>query len=45
MKKGHRSYVTVISVKLKKQSPLVIAVLDGRDKEDVKSFLQSIPNV
>ena len=44
MKKGHRSYVTVISVKLKKQSPLVIAVLNGRDKEDVKSFLQSIPN-
>ena len=44
MKKGYRSYVTVISAKLKEESPLVIAVLEERDKEDVKSFLQSIPD-
>jgi transposase len=43
MKKGYQSYVTIISAKLKEESPRVVAVLDGREKEDVKSFLQSIP--
>ena len=44
MKKGYKPYVTVISAKVKEAGPLVIAVLEGREKEDVKSFLQSIPH-
>ena len=44
MKKGYQDYVTVISSKSKEERPYVIAVLEGREKEDVKSFLQLIPN-
>ena len=43
LKKGHDSFVTVISAKSKEESPIVIAVLEGREKETVKTFLQSIP--
>lgn len=43
MKKGYQDYVTVISSKSKEERPHVIAVLEGREKEDIKSFLQSIP--
>jgi transposase len=44
MKKGYRDYVTIISAKSKEASPVVIAALDGREKEQVKAFLQSIPD-
>ncbi len=44
IKKGHASYVTVVSTIPKDASPIVIAVLDGREKETVKIFLQSIPD-
>lgn len=44
LKKGHDSYVTIISTKPKDSGIMVIAVLDGRDKETVKSFLTNIPN-
>ena len=43
IKKGHHSYFTVVSAILKNASPIVIAVLEGREKETVKRFLQSIP--
>lgn len=43
MKKGHQSYLTVISAKSDTSSPVVIAVLVGRSKDDVKAFLCSIP--
>ncbi len=43
MKKGHKNYVTIVSAKAKENNLLVIAVLPGRIKEDVKSFLESIP--
>jgi transposase len=44
LKKGHDSYVTVVSTKTKEEKPIVIAVLEGREKETVKTFLQSIPH-
>ncbi len=43
LKKGHGSYVTVVSAKSKENSPIVLAVIEGRSKDDVKAFLQSIP--
>jgi len=43
IKKGHTSYTTVISAKTKEGSLCVIAVLNGRDKDTIKSFLESIP--
>ena len=43
MKKGHQSYVTVISSKAEKSTPSVIGVFSGRSKEEVKIFLESIP--
>ena len=43
IKKGHDSYVTVISAKSKDNHLVVIAVLRGREKDMVKTFLQSIP--
>jgi len=43
-KKGHDSYVTVISAKFKEESPMVLTVIDKREKEDIKTFLQSIPD-
>lgn len=44
MKKGHESYITIISARDKKEDLSVIAVLDGRSKEDVEHFLNSIPS-
>jgi len=44
IRKGHDFYVTVVSAKSKENSPIVIAVFEGRDKEEVKRFLQSIPH-
>jgi len=43
IKKGHDSYFTVVSAIPKNASPIVIAVLEGREKETVKKFLESIP--
>ncbi len=42
LKKGHRSYVTIISYRLEAQTR-VLAVLSDRKKETVKKFLLSIP--
>ena len=44
IKKGHDSYVTVISSRSKDNYLIVIAVLKGREKDTVKTFLQSIPH-
>lgn len=44
IKKGHDSYVTVISSRSKDKYLIVIAVLKGRKKDTVKTFLQSIPH-
>ena len=44
LKKGHDSYVTIVSAKANEtSSPIVIGVLDNREKETVKAFLESIP--
>jgi transposase len=44
LKKGHDSYVTVVSAKINENSsPIVIGVLPNREKETVKTFLESIP--
>jgi len=43
LKKGHNNYVTIVSVKDINATLSVIAVLPGRLKETVKSFLESIP--
>lgn len=43
LKKGQTSYVTIISSKVEDTSPIVISILEGRTKEAVKAFLQSIP--
>ena len=44
MKKGHQSYITIISARDKKENLSVIGVLDGRSKESVEHFLNSIPS-
>ncbi len=43
IKKGHQSYFTVISAKTRADELLVLAVIRDRFKDDIKSFLQSIP--
>ncbi|HEX3766824.1 MAG TPA: helix-turn-helix domain-containing protein, partial [Puia sp.] len=44
-KKGHHDYVTIVSAKVEENSsPIVIGVLDNREKETVKTFLNSIPD-
>ena len=43
IKKGHQSFVTMISSKTDDDRLKVIATISGRLKEDVKSFLESIP--
>ena len=44
LKKGYDSYVTVVSAKVdENSSPIVIDVLNNREKETVKNFLKSIP--
>ena len=42
-RKGHQDYLAVVSVKNKKGKNSVIAVLDTRKKDDIKTFLESIP--
>lgn len=43
IKKGHQSFVTMISSKTNDDRLKVIATISGRLKEDVKAFLESIP--
>lgn len=43
LKKGHNDYVTVVSVKTANDVLSVVAVLEGKKKEDLESFLRSIP--
>jgi len=43
-RKGHQDYLAVVSVKDKQGDLSVIAVLDSRKKDDIKVFLESIPN-
>lgn len=43
LRKGQQAYVTVISAKSTENGLVVISILDGRDKETVKTFLQKIP--
>ena len=45
LRKGHDSYMTIVSVRQEDGKLRVVAVLDGRDKASVKSFLESIPSV
>jgi len=41
--KGHGDFVTIVSTRDSEERPAILAVLDGREKETVKAFLQSIP--
>ncbi len=43
-RKGHQDYLAVVSIKDKQGDLSVIAVLDSRRKDDIKLFLESIPN-
>ena len=44
LKKGHASYVTIVSAKMaENSSPIIIGILPNREKETVKTFLNSIP--
>lgn len=43
LRKGYQSYMTVVSAKSQDDHLYIIAVLDGRSKDRVKSFLESIP--
>ncbi len=43
LRKGHHSYVTVISAKTKAGKLYVLAVIQGRLKQDVQSFLETMP--
>ena len=45
LRKGHDGYMTIISVRQEDGKLRVVAVIDGRDKAGVKSFLESIPSV
>lgn len=42
-RKGHQDYFAIVSARNKKGENSIIAVLDGRKKEDIKLFLESIP--
>lgn len=42
-KKGHKDYLTIVSVKTKSGDLSVLAVLDNRDKTTVQKFFDSIP--
>ena len=42
-RKGHQDYLTIISVKNKFDEKAVLAILKGRKKEEIKTFLKSIP--
>ncbi|MCW5971578.1 MAG: ISL3 family transposase [Blastocatellales bacterium] len=41
--KGHQDFVTVVSSRDDLGRPVILGVLEGREKETVKAFLQSIP--
>jgi transposase len=41
--KGHRDFVTLVSTRDEQGEPAILAVLDGRKKETVAAFLESIP--
>lgn len=41
--KGHGDFVTIVSTRNDEAQPVILAVLEGREKETVKAFLQSIP--
>jgi hypothetical protein len=41
--KGHRDFVTIVSALGEDLRPVILAVLEGRTKEQVVKFLQSIP--
>jgi transposase len=41
--KGHRDFVTIISTRNERGEPVLLAVLEGREKETVIAFLKSIP--
>lgn len=43
IKKGHRDFVTVVSVHRGEGQNQVLGILEGRDKATVKAFLQGIP--
>ena len=43
LKNGHDNYMTLVSAKLNDGKLRVLAVIEGRNKEDVKKFLLSIP--
>lgn len=43
LRKGHDSYMTILSARQNDGKLRVVAVLDGREKTSVKSFLESIP--
>ena len=43
MKKGHQSYVTIVSAKSGEHSPIVISVIPGRSRDELEKFLKSIP--
>jgi transposase len=43
IKKGQDSYLTVVSAVPINSSPIIIAVLENREKKTVKNFLESIP--
>lgn len=43
LKKGHDSYMTIISARLDDGKLRVLAVIEGRCKAGVKAFLESIP--
>jgi len=42
-RKGHQDYLTVVSAKNKQGKVSVLSILDGRKKEQVKTFLETIP--
>lgn len=44
LKKGHRDFVTIVSAKLSNEEIIILAVLQGRKKETVEQFLETIPN-
>lgn len=41
--KGHQDFVTIVSTRDEQGEPAILAVLDGRKKETVVTFLESIP--
>lgn len=41
--KGHRAFVTIVSTQDEDGCPVLLAVLDGREKETVAAFLRRIP--